>query len=135
MLTIEKVLILSEVDIFRGLSGESLSEVAAVAEEMEVAEGETIMAKGELCSTMYAIVTGSARVQDGDRVLAEYGRGQALGASSALDPGERSTTTTATEPCLLLKIEHEDLFDLISEDVDLAKAIIRSLSRRLKGGA
>lgn len=132
MLTIEKVLILAEVDIFRGLSGESLSEIAAVAQEVEAAQGEVILAKGEECAHMYAIAAGSVRVHDGDTTLAEYGRGQALAASNALDPGERLTTSTAQEPTLLLKIEHEDLYDLIGEDVALAQAIIRSLCRRLR---
>lgn len=131
MLTIEKVLVLSEVDIFRGLPPESLADVAMACEEVEAAAGEVIMAKGDFSSCMFVVATGSARVHDGDRTLAEYGRGNALGASCALDPHERLTEVTALEPCLLLKIEHDALYDLLTEDVELAKAIIRSLCRRL----
>lgn len=130
MLTIEKVVTLSRVDLFAGLSGESLAEIAAVPEEVEIAQGQTVPSEGERSSTMYVVAAGKIQIRDEDRIKAEFGPGEAFGVICALDPREVTTTAVALEDSLLLKIEHEVLFDLISEDVELAKAVIRSLCRR-----
>lgn len=130
MLTIEKVLVLSRVDIFTGLSGESLAEIASLAEELEVAKGEPVPSECGPSSAMHVVAAGRVQILDGDRIKAEYGPGEAFGMICALDPREVTTTALALEESLLLKVEHEVLFDLISEDVELAKAIIRALCRR-----
>jgi len=130
MLTIEKVLTLSRVDLFAGLTGESLSEIAGLTEELDLAKGQPVSSDGGPSSAMYVVAAGRVQILKEGRIKAEFGPGEAFGVICALDPREVTTTAAALEESLLLKIEHEVLFDLISEDVELAKAIIRSLCRR-----
>lgn len=131
MLTIEKALILNEVDFFSGLSGELLSEVAAAAEEMDVPAGQAVTARGEHSSAMYVVASGRVRVHEGEKTIRELAERRAFGTRCALDPRERSSSVTAVEDSLLLKIEHEVLFELIAESPELAKRIIGSLCRRI----
>lgn len=133
MLTIEKALTLGRVDLFSGLAGESLAEIAAVAEETELAAGQRIDATDEPGRAMYVVATGRVQVGDGNGAPT-YGPGEAFGERYALDPGEGNDPVTAREDSLLLRIDHENLFDLIAEDPALAKTIIRSLCRRLGKG-
>jgi CRP-like cAMP-binding protein len=133
MLTIEKAMVLNEVDFFSGLSGELLSEMAAAAEEMEVPAGQTVTAKGERSSAMYIVASGRVRVHDGEKVIRELAEQSSFGTRCALDPRDRTSSVTATEDTLLLKIEHEILFEFIAESPALAKKIIGSLCRRIGG--
>ncbi len=130
MLTIEKALVLNEVDFFSGLSGELLSEMAAAAEEVDVPAGQTVAAKGEHSSAMFVVASGRVRIHDGEKTLRELEERRAFGTRCALDPRERSSSATALEDSLLLKIEHEVLFEFIAESPELAKRIIGSLCRR-----
>lgn len=131
MLTIEKALVLSEVDLFTGLPGELLSEIGASAEEMDVAAGAPVVSRGEHSSAMYVVAAGKVRVHDGEKVLGEIEERRAFGTRCALDPRMRSSSVTALQDSLLLKIEHETLFEFIAESSALAKRIIGSLCRRL----
>jgi CRP/FNR family transcriptional regulator, cyclic AMP receptor protein len=131
MLTIEKALLLNEVDFFSGLPGDLLSEMATAAEEMDVPEGQTVTAKGEHSSTMYIVAAGRVRVHEGEKVIREIAERRSFGTRCALDPRERSSSVTAVEDSLLLKIEHEVLFEFIAESPELAKRIIGSLCRRI----
>jgi CRP/FNR family cyclic AMP-dependent transcriptional regulator len=131
MLTIEKAMVLSEVDFFSGLPGELLSDMAAAAEEMDIPAEQIVTAKGENCSAMYVVASGRLRVHDEEKVLREVAERHAFGTRCVLDPQERSTSVTAMEDSLLLKIDHEVLFDFIAESPVLAKRIIGSLCRRI----
>jgi HEAT repeat protein len=131
MLTIEKALILNEVDFFSGLPGELLSEMAAAAEEMDVPAGQTVAAKGERSSAMFVVASGRVRVHDGEKTLRELEERRAFGTLCALDPRERSSSATTMEDSLLLKIGHELLFEFIAESPELAERIIGSLCRRI----
>jgi CRP-like cAMP-binding protein len=131
MLTIEKAMVLSEVDFFSGLPGELLSEMAAEAEEMDVPAGRTVTTKGEHSSAMYIVASGRVRVHEEEKAIRELGERRSFGTRCALDPRERSSSVTAVEDSLLLKIEHEDLFEFIAENPELAKKIIGSLCRRI----
>jgi CRP/FNR family transcriptional regulator, cyclic AMP receptor protein len=131
MLTIEKAMVLNEVDFFSGLPGELLSEIAAAAEVLDVPAEQTVTTKGERGSTMYVVAAGRVRVHEGERVIRELGERRAFGTRCVLDPRERSSSVTASEDSLLLKIEHELLFEFISESPELVRKIIGSLCRRI----
>lgn len=133
MLIVEKALYLKTVDLFSGLPEDSLADVAQATEELEVEPGELIYEKGASCSALYVLVTGKVRIFDEDQEIVTLGERQAFGLRCALDPHERATSVQALERCLLLKIEHEALMELVTEDMAVASWIIRSLSRRLGG--
>lgn len=133
LLTLEKVLILGSVGIFSGLTGETLTEIAAAVEELEFEAGEKIAEKGEFASNLFVVAQGKVRIHDGDTELAVYGEREGFGIRTALDPQEHTASATAVEDSLLLKLEHDALFELITEDVELAKNVIRYLCRRMRG--
>jgi CRP-like cAMP-binding protein len=131
MLTIEKAMILNEVDFFSGLPGDLLSEIAAAATEMDVPAGRTVTAEGEYSSAMYIVASGRVRIHEGEKVIRELTERRSFGTRCVLDPRDRSSSVTAVDDCLLLKIEHEVLFEFIAESQALARRIIGSLCRRI----
>ena len=131
MLTIEKVLTLSRADIFAGLPGDSIAEIALLTEEVEVAAGNAVPSGSERSGAMYVVATGRIKFHVNNSATVECGPGEVFGELNALDPGNEAISATAMEDSLLLKIEHENLFDVISEDIEIAKTVIRHLCRRL----
>jgi HEAT repeat protein len=133
MLTvIEKVLFLKTVSIFAGTPDSTLAEVAKLLEEQELAAGELLFAKGDAGRSMYIIVAGRVRVHDGDRVLNDLGESDIVGEMAVLDSAPRVASVSALEELLLLRLDQDALYELMSEHVEVARGIIQVLSGHLR---
>lgn len=132
MITIEKVMFLHEVPLFRYVSNEVLLELAFVIDEKFIASGEAILKKGEFGSDMYIIVQGRVKVHDEEKVLAELGSRDVFGELAALSPELRTASATALENVVLLKINHEMLYDTMARHIGLVKGVIEVLCQRTR---
>ena len=54
--TVEKVLFLKSIDLFRALPSEELAQIAEIAEEQPLAAGDQVFAQGEPGDALYLIV-------------------------------------------------------------------------------
>ncbi len=133
LLTIEKVIMLRAVTMFAETSEDVLAEVASILGEQEFKAGQRIIEKGEPGTTMYIIAEGRVRVHTGDTTVATLGERDAFGELSALDPELRSASVTAVDDTRLLCLDHEQLFELMSERIEVGRGIIRFLCRRYRG--
>lgn len=133
MLTIEKMLVLRSVNLFSAVREEYLATVAASATEVRLPAGARLFAEGDIGTALFVIVSGRLAVTAGDRRVAELGERDVVGEMAALDPEPRSATVEAIEDSVLLRITSEDLDLIMSEDVEVARGIIQTLCRRLRG--
>lgn len=107
--------------------------VADIVETTSIKAGETLFNKGESGTAMYIITEGRVRVHDSDLTLCYLESSNIFGEMAALADDEvRSASITAEENSTLLQLEREALFDLLSREPEVAKAIIHSLCRREK---
>ncbi len=127
MLTVERVLILNSVPLFSSVPEEHLVSLAEAVEEIEVAEGESVIRKGEMGSAMYVVVRGQLRVHDESGDIRLLGERAVFGELAALDPEPRSASVTACVPTVLLEIERELLYELMSEDERFTRGILHRL--------
>jgi CRP-like cAMP-binding protein len=81
---------------------------------------------------MYIIVAGVLRVHDGAHTFSQMGAREVFGEMALLDAGPRSTSATASEDALLLRLNREDLFELMDDHSAIARGIIQVLSQRLR---
>jgi CRP-like cAMP-binding protein len=125
--TVERVVALHRVDLFADVPGRTLAAVAQRATEVDVAEGELVIAEGAVEQHMYAIVRGSLRVHRGDRVIVDLGPGSTVGELAALVPEPRSASVTALGPATLLRIDQPVLEELLADRPALATGIIAAL--------
>ena len=133
MMTLEKALLLRKVRIFADTPDHSLVGIAAVMDEIAVSPGEVIIEQGEWGTSLYVITAGTVRVVIGDKVVAEPGPGDVFGELAALDPEPRAATIVAgQEEVLLLRLEREELFDLMTEHIEVAYGIVRFLCDRYR---
>lgn len=132
LLTLEKVLILKSVSIFKKIPEETLAEVAMSLKYVQADKGKTIFTKGELGRSMYIIIDGKVSVHDGERQITTLGQREIFGELAALNPEPRMFSVTALEDSHLFRLEYETLHELISDHVDLATGIIQVLCQRLQ---
>ncbi len=132
MNTFEKLLFLKSLSLFKHVKDDVLLGLAPLLEEQVVKEGEMIIKKGELGTTMYLVVTGRVKVHDGEHLLKEMGDHEVFGELAALSPEIRTASVTALEETLLLKITHRVLEDLMEVEPGLSKGIIQVLCHRAR---
>jgi CRP/FNR family transcriptional regulator, cyclic AMP receptor protein len=132
MLTVEKVILLKSVSIFSDIAERGLVEAASVLEELRAESEELVIGKGDTGNSLYLIAAGRVRVHDGDDQIAVLGPGEVFGELAALDPEPRMASVTALDPCLLLRMGHAELTELMAEHPEVATGIIQVLCRRLR---
>lgn len=130
--TLEKVLVLKGVDIFAETPDAVLADVAEACQELEIARGETIFNKGDLGDSLYVIVAGRVRVHDGAVTVNELGQADVFGEMALLDPEPRLASVTAVEETRLLRLAEQPFQELLQEQSEIARSIIKTLTRRLR---
>ena len=128
----ERVILLKTVDLFHETPDPVLSHIAQALEEVHAKAGERIIEKGETGSCLYIIVEGQVRVHDGEHSLAELHGRDVVGEMSLLDPEPRSASVTALEETTLLKLDREVFYDLMIDNIEIARGAIATLCRRIR---
>lgn len=132
LLTIEKVLILKTVGIFKDIPDHILAEVALLVKEETIAQGETLFSEGDPGTSMYIIVDGKLRVQTDRTVIAERGDREFIGEMALFDDAPRSATVVATAETHVLRLDQGAFNELMANHTDMAMGIIRVLTERLR---
>jgi HEAT repeat protein len=136
LLTVEKVLFLKSAPLFAALDSEELAALADIAQEKEFAANEIVFEEGQPAHHLYVLVRGKVEVfrrQDGrEYPIAILGEKECFGEMAILDDEPRSASVRPQEPTLVLKIDRESFRELISERPQIAFAVMRILSSRLR---
>ena len=129
--TIEKVLTLKTVSIFARSPDETLVDIAAILEEVDIPEGQTIFEKGDMGSCLYIIADGRVRIHDGEHTLNELRTGGVFGEMAVLDAAPRVASATALDATRLLRLDQEPLYELMADRIEVVRAIVGVLSGHL----
>ena len=130
--TLEKTIFMKGVDLFRDISGEEVSHVAQIEEEVEFSTGKVIFEEGDVCDSMFIIIDGTVKIHKGDKEIATLSKGKFIGEMALLDQEPRSASVTAMEETILLQINREDFYDLMASRMEIMQGIVKILTRRLR---
>ena len=130
--TVEKVLFLKSIDLFRAMPSEELAQIAEIADEQAIDAGDPVFAEGEMGDALYLVIEGSVRVHKGDKQIALLGVRDVVGEMAVLDGEPRSASVTVVKDAALLKIGRDDFRDILNERPEIAMGVIKVLSRRLR---
>ncbi|GAB4284462.1 MAG: hypothetical protein Fur0025_15260 [Oscillatoriaceae cyanobacterium] len=133
MLTsVERLLFVRGVPIFKELRDDFLVRLASVMDELSFPRDYTIFTEGQEGRSLYIVVSGRVRVHIGNRDLAQLDQGACFGEMSLFDAEPRSASVTTLDPCECLVLTQQQLYDAIDETPGIAINIIRLLSRRTR---
>ena len=127
LLTIEKALILKSVKIFSSVPEAQLADLATITDSVEFDAGELILRKGDLGNSMYIVATGKVRISDGNKELGLLDSRTVFGELAALDPEPRAANVEALEDCVLLRLDGDALYELMSGNREVTRGIIQVL--------
>ncbi|MFN2644320.1 MAG: Crp/Fnr family transcriptional regulator [Burkholderiales bacterium] len=97
----------------------------------------TIMSSGDATDSLYIVISGRLKVMMSDSegkevILAILGPGEFFGEMGLIDDEPRSASVVSIEPCELLSIAKRDFKRVVSENSEMAMAVMRGLVRRLR---
>lgn len=131
-LTIQKVLLLKSVKIFASIENESLAKLASVLEEVEASRGDTLQIEDEISTSLYIIIDGKFRVIRQGKTLAELERGEVFGHTLMLYPQPSPYTVVALDDATVFRLDQDEFYNVLSEDVEIARGVITNLTQRLE---
>jgi CRP-like cAMP-binding protein len=132
MTHVDTILHLRSLDLFAGLTTRQLAELARVVAERNVESGATIVREGEFDDQMYFIVDGQVRITKEGAPVSALGPGEFFGEIAVFDGERRSASAIAEGPVRLLRLDRQDLFEVMEEHPAIAVAICQTLSRRIR---
>lgn len=123
--------------IFSVLGPDLLQQLQAHAIEHTVPRGQTIFAKGDVGTSLFAILEGQVKVvsfsaQGKNAVMNFLGPGDIFGEIALLDGGARTADVTAVTNCKVMVIERRDFLPLIQNQPNIMQKLIAVLCERLR---
>jgi CRP-like cAMP-binding protein len=123
--------------IFSALGPELLRQLQAHALEQLVERGQTVFSKGDVGTSLFAILEGQVKVvsfsmQGKNAVLNFLGPGDIFGEIALLDGGARTADVTAVTNCKLIVIDRRDFLPLLHSKPHIAQKLIEILCARLR---
>ena len=128
----EKIEILKSIAIFSELDNTILKQMASSLINVQIEKNEEVFHKGDRLDAMYIIVSGSVLVHDGEHIFTQFGERDFFGEYSLIDSSVRSATVTANDKTHLLRLNQEDFSRIIEDNVEVAKAVLKALIKRLR---
>jgi CRP-like cAMP-binding protein len=121
---IQAVVFLQSCDLFSYCRADEILRIAGIAQERRLRAGEKVYVENGPADVLYCVVQGEVRLRSsqGERVAGPL---QTFGVRDILCGRLRGENAEARVDSLVLAIEAEDLFDLLSNNIEIVKALFR----------
>ncbi|MGE0352616.1 MAG: Crp/Fnr family transcriptional regulator [Gemmatimonadales bacterium] len=129
--------VLRKVPLFADLPESELLAFAELTRERSYPKGSVILFENDRGDSLYLVASGQVKVvligEDGREViLSVLGEGSFFGEMALIDDAPRSAHVIAMEDSVLLTLRREDFQSRLRTSPDIAIALLRELSRRLR---
>jgi hypothetical protein len=140
MTTLEKLMFLRSVDLFRQFAVEDLKLIGEIGREVELAAEQVLFRAGDAADRVWVLVRGNVSLyveKDGSfHLITLLGERDCFGEVAVFDGGAHPASARVEQDGLALVIDREDMLSLIREYPSLALAFLAELAqslRRLQG--
>jgi CRP/FNR family cyclic AMP-dependent transcriptional regulator len=130
-----KVELLKGVPLFAGCSKSELQRLASLADELDLADGATLIREGEAGREFIVVAEGTVRVTRGGKKLRDLGAGDFIGEIALVADVPRTATVTATSPVRLLVVTDRAFRSVLEQMPSIAMKVLQSLGERLHSDA
>ena len=128
---IERVLFLQDVELFSHCEAAQIMRIAAIASEREFAAGDRVFSVNDPSDAIYCVVRGQVTIDNPNDEGVVVDPGSAFGVFDLLSGRLRTLDAVASTDTLVLVIEGDDFFDLLSNNIGIVRALARFLSDRV----
>ncbi len=132
MTALQKAEFLRRFEPFSHATVEELLRLATIAKEVPFAPGDVLLLEGERAEALYLIVEGEVEASRlGQREKFTVGRGTPVGGFAVLARDPQPFTVRAVTEGFVLKLDAEELYDMLSHNVEIVFSIFRMLVRKI----
>lgn len=130
---IQMVVYLQGVDLFSHCSAEQMVRIANIARQRQFASGERIYSTNDPPEALYCVIDGEVGLRGSTHGSRTVRRGQTFGVREILSDRLRHSDAWAESDTVAALIDAEDFFDLLSNNIEIVKALFRQLLREPPG--
>ena len=128
---IETVVFLQSVDFFSSCTAEEVLRIGAIAHERVIAPGEELFRDRDPADALYCVVRGEIEIRTRNEEVDIAGPLQTVGLFDLLSGRLHGGSAVARAQSLVLVIQADDFFDLLSNNIELVKSLFRHLIHRV----
>lgn len=130
--TLQKAEFIRSVDVFSQASVEELYRLAPIAKEVAFAAEEVIFQEDDIGDAFYLVVEGKVESVSSKTSSQEIaGPGEAVGLFSVLTREPRYSTARTLERTFAISISAEDLYSLLSNNMEIVVSIFKHFVKKL----
>ncbi len=126
-----KVDLLKRAPLFAKLPKKHLTEIAALADEIDLPEGKELTKEGAPGREFFVLIEGSADVRRNGRKVNTMRAGDFFGEIALISGSPRTATVTATEPVRTLVLTQRDFRTLLRNEPEIQSKVLEALAERL----
>ncbi|GGD94034.1 Npt1/Npt2 family nucleotide transporter [Paenibacillus nasutitermitis] len=127
-----RIHMLRGVELFEGLDDKELNVITEYLQEVSYKLGETVFKEGDPGDALYLVEAGRAGIYRGGVKVDERMPGEGFGQTAILTRRLRSAAVRAEEDMRLLRLDSADFYEAMFDRTDMALAMMKHLSRRLR---
>ncbi len=124
--TLRKIDLIRGVEVFSQTTVDEARRLAGLTRVVQFESGAVIFGENDIGDTFYLLIEGSAELSSVTRRERRMvGPGEAVGVDSVLTREPRCATATVLEPTTALAITGEDLFTLLSNNMEIVVSMFK----------
>jgi CRP/FNR family transcriptional regulator, cyclic AMP receptor protein len=126
-----KVELIKGVPLFAECSRKDLSEIAGIADEIDLREGKELTKEGRPGREFFVLIEGEADVKKGSRRINTLGPGDFFGEIALVTQRPRTATVITTAPVRALVITDRSFRSLLEHQPAIQGKVMSALAARL----
>jgi CRP-like cAMP-binding protein len=120
------------IPLFAGLSRKECRALAQRADQLDLAEGKTLVREGDWPYEFFSIEEGTVEVRRGEQLLGELGAGDFFGEMGLMADTRRNATVTATTPVRVVVMTAQAFRQTARELPEVADKIRAAIEERCR---
>jgi CRP/FNR family transcriptional regulator, cyclic AMP receptor protein len=122
---------LKGVPLFARCTKKELSEIAQIADEIDLPEGRELTREGGRGREFFVLLDGNAEVRRKGRKVGTLGAGDFLGEIALVTKAPRTATVTTTSPVRALVVSEQNFRRLLERAPQVQIKVLEALAERL----
>ncbi len=124
---IQMVVHLQTVELFAHCTAEQVVRIAGIARQKVLRQGEKIYSVNDAAEALFSVVAGEVVLDNRGGEQRCISSGSTFGVREILAGRLRAEDAVASAEGIALEIEADDFFDLLSNNIEIVKALFRQL--------
>lgn len=128
----QKLDALGATPLFATCNKKQLKLIGSVTERVDLPVGHVLVRQGAIPSEMHILISGEAKVEVEDQVVATIDAGGVVAELSMVDGGQASATVTMTEAGEAWVVKRSGFIPVWEQNPDISTALLLAVVARLK---